>query len=101
MAPSLTKNFLSNGKFLSVFVALGVHNEILVGLHFLRDGVLTVDLAKALLAIDNNEDSHCSYFKGTCFAVDKGLKSGMGFLNGCPWPASSDTESGDKKLSLE
>jgi hypothetical protein len=101
MAPSLTKNFPSNGEFLSVFDALGVHNEILVGLQFLRDRVPTVDLAKALLAIDDNKDSDCSYFKGIRFAVDKGLKSGMSFLNGHPLPASSDTESGDKKLSLE
>ncbi len=98
MAPSLTKNFPSNGEFLSVFDALlGMHNEILVGLQFLRDRGPTVDLAKALLAIDGNEDSDCSGFKGIRVAVDKGWKAGMSFLNGRPLPASSGTESGDKK----
>jgi hypothetical protein len=77
MAPFLAKHFPSNGQFLSVFDALGVHNEILVGLQFLRDRVSTVDLANALLAIDDNGDSDCSYFKGIRFAVDKGLTSGM------------------------
>jgi hypothetical protein len=100
MGPTLTKNFPSNGEFLSVFDALGVHNEILVGLQFLRDKVPTEDLAKALLDIDDNDDSGCSYFKGIRFAVDKGLKSGMSFLNGRPLPASSDTESGERVSTL-
>jgi hypothetical protein len=57
-----------------------------------------VDLAKALFAIEDNEDSECSYFKGIGFAP--GLKCGMSFLNGRPLPASSDTESGDRVSTL-
>jgi hypothetical protein len=75
MAPFVAKNFPSNCQFLSVFDSLGVHNEILVGLQFLRDRVSTVDLAKALLAIDDNKDLDCNYFKGIRFAVDKGWTS--------------------------
>lgn len=86
--PTLRGN--REGGYLSLYVLLNVHAGILesMGVVESKDPILVV--ARELLAVKNDE---FAYGKAVRFAVDKGLKSGMSFVNGRPLPVASD-ESG-------
>lgn len=98
MPPTLASQEPTNGEFLSLLDALTVHSEILVALQVQRNREPPVDLARALQDMDEG-DSEVSYFRGVRFAVDKGLRPGMSFLNGRPLPGSMDDEEAGEQAS--
>jgi hypothetical protein len=88
--PTLRGN--REGGYLTLFVLLNVHAGILesMGVVERKDPILVV--ARELLGV---KEGDLSYGKNVRFAVDKGLKSGMSFLNGRPLPLASDEDGQD------
>jgi hypothetical protein len=88
--PTLRGN--REGGYMSLFVLLNVHAGILesMGLVDQKDPILVV--ARELLRV---KEGDTSYGKNVRFAVNKGLKSGMSFLNGRPLPLVSDEDGQD------
>ena len=97
LGPSLAQNQPTNGKYLSVFDVIGIQNQILTQLHLLPKAIQPADMVKEIL---NTEEEDFSYAKAVRFAVDKGLKPGMGFLNGRPLPLSDDKDGGDRTSAI-
>jgi hypothetical protein len=88
LEPSLQQDPPSNGEFYSVYDLLAVHSELLLGLRLAQFKLPVQEIARALQ--ENEEDSKLSYANAIRFAVDKGLKPGMSFLNGRPLPTNED-----------
>ncbi|KAL3917350.1 MAG: hypothetical protein SGILL_004755, partial [Bacillariaceae sp.] len=88
LEPSLRQNPPSNGKFYSVYDLLTLHNELLLGLQISQFKTPLHEISRALQ--QNEEDSKYSYAKAVRFAVDKGIKPGMSFVNGRPLPTDED-----------
>ena len=89
---------------LSVFDLIRIHVQLLQALQVV-DSLSVSEVVRALLDmeeenrdnISDGDSKDLSYLKAVRFAVDKGLKPGMSFLNGIPLPDSSD-DSADEKL---
>jgi hypothetical protein len=77
----------AKGPMLSAFDLMNMHVQILAGM---RIGSPSIDDTIEAL-VDLEEDEYV-YGKAVRFAVDKGLKPGMGFLNGIPLPTASASE---------
>ncbi|KAG7352641.1 glycosyl transferase family protein [Nitzschia inconspicua] len=88
LGPSLKQKPPTNGEFYSLFDLFTMHNELLVGLQITMSNTPTLEIARSLQQEEN--DSKQSYAKSVRFAVDKGLKPGMSFLNGRPLPTDAD-----------
>jgi hypothetical protein len=75
------------GSSLSAFNLMEIHVELMMNMQLGRkpiDGVIN--------AFVNFENDEYVYGKAVRFAVDKGLKPGMEFLNGIPLPPDSEME---------
>jgi hypothetical protein len=97
----------ANDDRLSVVELLNFHTQLLQQLQV--GGANNVaDVVRGMLDMeeesrDNTDDEdpkNLIYGKAVRFAVDKGLKPGMSFLNGIPMPAGSDENSMDLLSSL-
>jgi hypothetical protein len=98
MGPSLTNNPPSNGQFTSIYDAFHIHSTFLTSSHVLSSAPAPADIAKELMAMeeDCSGDSDFCYGKAVRFAVDKGLKPGMSFLNGRPLPVEAEENAGER-----
>ena len=74
----------SNMHFYSIYDLFTVHNKILLGLQIISAPISIEEIAEFLQ--ENEEDSKLSYEKAVMFAVEKGIKPGMSFINGRPLP---------------
>jgi hypothetical protein len=88
LGSSMERNPPNNGEFYSVFDLLSTHNELLSGFQMTQLIFPVEEIARALQ--ENEEDSKQSYAKAVRFAVDKGVKPGMSFINGRPLPMDAD-----------
>lgn len=94
IAGKLDRTPPSNGEFLSLYDIFTIHGKLVVGLRILQEPPTPVDVAQSLLSMDK-DDMRFEYFQGLRFAVDKGLKSGMDFLNGRPLPKGNNEETSE------
>ena len=89
---------------LNVSELVRVHVQLLQALKIVEH-ISVSEVVRALLdmeeenreTIGDSDPKNLAYAKAVRFAVDKGLKSGMSFLNGIPLPDSSD-ETAEEKL---
>jgi len=97
---SLRRKKPANGQYVSVFDLFQVHVELMMGFQLARQQQSPVDVAMELLKL-NKKDCKADYYMGLRFAVDKGLKSGMGFLNGRPIPQGDDISDAVGQVFME
>jgi hypothetical protein len=88
LGSSLRQNPPSNKDFYSLYDLFTIHNQILLGLQIVSTGIPLEEIVESLQ--ENEEDSKMSYGKAVLFAVDKGIKPGMSFINGRPLPTNED-----------
>ena len=88
LGSSLRQNPPSNKDFYSLYDLFTIHNQILLGLQIVSTRIPLEEIVISLQ--ENEEDSKMSYGKAVMFAVDKGIKPGMSFINGRPLPTNED-----------
>uniref|UniRef100_A0A448ZD96 UDP-glucose:glycoprotein glucosyltransferase n=1 Tax=Pseudo-nitzschia multistriata TaxID=183589 RepID=A0A448ZD96_9STRA len=88
MGTSIQRETPSNGNYFSLFDLFNKHNEILVALRLTHANIPLENIVESLRK--NENVSNYSYGKAVMFATNKGLKTGMSFINGRPLPANED-----------
>lgn len=99
LSATLQRKDPSNGQFISLYDLFTVHNEMLQALQMSRKKDSIEDVAEALQL--NEEDAMYSYGKAVMFAVNKGIKPGMSFINGRPLPVNDDESEKVQKIFSE
>jgi hypothetical protein len=100
MAPSMAQNPPTNGKFFSMYEVMLIHAEILVGTQVLNQAPSPAETVAKLMKMDKDAGADYSYGYALRFAVDKGLKVGMSFINGRPLPTEDDEDGGERTSSI-
>ena len=96
---SLRQKSPSNGKFYSLFDVLNAHNEMIEAMGLASTSDRLEDIAEALQM--NQDDSMYSYGKAVMFAANKGISTGMSFINGRPLPTNEDEAENLQKIFNE
>jgi len=99
LGSSLRQNPPSNRDFYSLYDLFNTHNEILLGLKIVLTKISLEEIAESLQ--ENEQDSKLSYGKTVLFALDKGIKVGMSFINGRPLPTNEEEAEKLQKIFME
>jgi hypothetical protein len=102
MGSTILRSPPSNGQFMSMFDIFTLHSDLLLGMQLAQRRESPVDLANAVRSMEKDE-MKTDYYQGLRFAVDKGLRSGMAFLNGRPLAKGDDEDASAQveKLFIE